>query len=85
MGKFTFRLFFTLFICFLFYKGGNKAIAQVTTQIFNYTGGNQTFVVPPCVTSITVQCWGGGVASGGGNCAGVSLEDPRLPAADPGT
>lgn len=37
-----------------------------TTQTFSYTGTMQTFVVPPCVTSITVDISG---AEGGGNAA----------------
>jgi hypothetical protein len=34
------------------------AQAQVTTQTFSYTGGMQTFTVPSCVTSITVDAAG---------------------------
>ena len=29
-----------------------------TTQTFNYTGSLQTFVVPPCVTSLTIEAYG---------------------------
>src|ERR1041385_8709776 len=38
------------------------------TQTFNYTGAVQTFTVPSCVTSITIQAYGaqGGNASIGG-------------------
>lgn len=32
-------------------------------QQFNYTGSIDTFIVPPCVTSLTVEAWG---AQGGG-------------------
>ena len=66
MGKITFRLFFIVFIFSLFFKKGSEAIAQTATQTFNWTGGNQTFVVPSCVTSLTVQAWGAG-GGGGGN------------------
>lgn len=38
-------------------------------QIFNYTGGVQTFTVPPCINSVTLEVWGaqGGIdiSSGG--------------------
>ena len=64
MGKTTYKLFFIVFL-FSFWR--QNLIAQTTTQIFNYTGGNQTFVVPACVNSITVQAWGAGGASGGGD------------------
>ncbi|MCX6310179.1 MAG: glycine-rich protein [Bacteroidetes bacterium] len=39
-----------------------------TTQTFNFTGAVQTFTVPPCVSSITLQTYGaqGGVAAIGG-------------------
>ncbi len=67
MGKFTFGLFFVLFISSLLNKRDTEAIAQINTQTFNYTGGNQTFVVPANVNCITVQAWGGGGASGGGD------------------
>ncbi len=65
MGKVTLRLFFVLFISSILNKRGTEAIAQTTTQTFNYTGGNQTFVVPTCISSITVQAWGGGGGGGG--------------------
>ncbi len=64
MGNITYRLLFILFLSSFWSK---SAIAQTTTQTFNYTGGNQTFVVPACVNSITVQAWGAGGASGGGD------------------
>ena len=38
------------------------SIFSQTTQTFNYTGASQTFTVPPCVTSITVDVKG---AAGG--------------------
>ena len=89
MGKFTFRLFFVLFICSLLNKGGTKAIAQTTTT-FSYTGGNQTFVVPTCVSSITVQAWGGGGGGGGndtktGNVGGGGAYTTSVLAVTPGT
>lgn len=33
---------------------------SIITDIFSYTGSTQTFTVPNCVTSITVEAWGGG-------------------------
>ncbi|WP_348823678.1 beta strand repeat-containing protein [Flavobacterium aestuarii] len=38
-----------------------------TTQTFNYTGATQNFTVPAGVTTLTVECWGGGGAGGGTN------------------
>ncbi|MEI6765359.1 MAG: glycine-rich protein [Bacteroidota bacterium] len=35
------------------------------SQTFNYTGAVQTFTVPVCITSITVETWG----AQGGNCS----------------
>jgi len=43
--------------------------AQLTLQTFSYTGNIQTFTVPPCVTSMTIEARG---AQGGDN---VSLID----------
>src|SRR3972149_5123328 len=56
---------FTLFLV----SGFIFAQAQ-TTQTFNYTGSQQTFTVPPCVTSLTIDVKGAqggnnGTASGG--------------------
>jgi len=63
MRHFTITKFIILFLSsFLF---GSSAFAQVTTQTFNCTGAAQTFVVPGCVTSITVEAWGGGGGGGG--------------------
>ncbi|HXU28634.1 MAG TPA: hypothetical protein VN698_15505, partial [Bacteroidia bacterium] len=73
MFKATFRckiLFIGFFFSF-FLKERLGVFAQ-TTQTFNYTGSNQTFVVPPCVGTITVQAWGGGGAGGGGDTYGGS-------------
>jgi gliding motility-associated-like protein len=44
-----------------------------TTVTYNFTGGNQTFVVPPCVTSISLTVAGAdGGGAGGGNGAVVT-------------
>lgn len=45
---------------------GVTAFAQPTTQTFNYTGAVQTFTVPPCVTSVTINAKGaqGGIVTG---------------------
>ncbi len=65
-----FALVFLLFMTFLL--GSMQGWGQVT-QTFDYTGSNQTFIVPAGVTSVIVECWGGGaagsnagIASGGG-------------------
>ncbi len=58
-----------LFSCMLFVFG-NYAEAQVTTT-FNFTGGVQTFTIPPGVTSVDVTAQGGM----GGDNAGVSMSD----------
>src|SRR4051812_35542806 len=71
--------FFNIFagISFLLYPGTEKLIAQsVTVQTFSYTGATQTFVIPACASSLTVDLKGGsggvsGEAWGGG--AGGSL------------
>ena len=65
-----FAMVFLLFMTFLL--GSVQGWGQIT-QTFEYTGSNQTFIVPDGVTSITVECWGAGaagsnagIASGGG-------------------
>lgn len=43
-----------------------------STQCYTYTtSGASTWVCPPGVTSVTVQCWGGGGAGGGVNATSV--------------
>jgi gliding motility-associated-like protein len=60
----TLSIFFSLFGLFLFSQ---------TTVNFNYTGTTQTWVVPPCVTSISITAAGGdGGGSAGGNGAVVT-------------
>lgn len=58
---------FTSYLLFLVFIIG-RLTAQ-SPQIFNYTGGVQTFTVPPCVNSVTLEVWGaqGGIdiSSGG--------------------
>ncbi|HOZ87835.1 MAG TPA: glycine-rich protein, partial [Bacteroidia bacterium] len=39
--------------------------AQTVTQIFNYTGSMQTFLVPPCVGSMTIDVKGASGGTGG--------------------
>jgi hypothetical protein len=50
-------------------------VAQETT--FTYTGAMDTYVVPPGVTSVQVECWG---AQGGGSkpCSGPNEDDGGL-------
>ncbi len=48
----------------------NYAVTVTSTcahgsQVFTYTGSNQTWAVPTCITTCTVQCWGAG--GGGGS------------------
>lgn len=60
----TLSIFFSLFSLFL--------LSQTTVN-FNYTGTTQTWVVPPCVTSISITAAGGdGGGSAGGNGAVVT-------------
>lgn len=37
------------------------------SAIYNYTGSNQTFTVPNCVTNLTIEAWGGGGGGYDGN------------------
>lgn len=41
------------------------------TQTFSYSGSVQTFVVPACVTSLTLEAWGGAGGAGGSNPGGL--------------
>lgn len=56
---------FLLFLSVFFF--GNFSIAQPQTQTFNFTGGNQSFTVPPCVNSLNISISG---AQGGGPTGG---------------
>src|SRR5580658_7979811 len=56
------KIYLTLLSVIFFYCG--QVFAQ-TTVTFNYTGAMQTWVVPPCVTQITVSLLGGGGGTGG--------------------
>lgn len=42
----------------------NLMVAAQNKTVFNYTGGDQFFTVPPGVTTITVKAWGAGGAGG---------------------
>jgi len=59
------HILFTLTIIYIILI--NFVLSQSTTLTFNYTGNIQTWVVPPCVTSINVVAAG---AKGGGNLGG---------------
>ena len=48
--------------------------ANQESVVYDYTGADQTFVVPPGITSITVKMWGGG--GGGGNAGGWTYGYP---------
>jgi gliding motility-associated-like protein len=39
----------------------------VLGKTFTYTGGTQTYTVPTCITSFSVQAWGAGGGAGGGD------------------
>ena len=54
-------------ICLLLLGGMFGANAQTT---FNYTGGQQTWVVPAGVTSVDIECWG---AQGGASQSGTAV------------
>lgn len=43
----------------------------VTTQLFNYIGAAEAFVIPAGVTSIQVECWGAQGGNGGGMPGGL--------------
>ena len=64
MRNTIYRLLFVLLFSILW---GKITIAQTATQAFNYTGANQTFVVPAGVCSMTVQAWGAAGGGGGGD------------------
>ena len=50
-----------LFLCVIFFVLGGKKLTAQTTDTFNYVADTvQTWVVPGCVTQVTVQLWGGG-------------------------
>lgn len=49
---------------FSFLVSNNWLFAQ-TVQSYSYTGSVQNFVVPTCVQSITIKCWGAGGHKGG--------------------
>jgi hypothetical protein len=50
--------------------GISKVSMGQVTQTFTYTGGKQTFVVPSCVSQLTITCYG---AQGGNGRAGYQL------------
>lgn len=54
-------------------------LVSQTTQTFNYTGAVQTFTVPTCVTSITVDCKGAQGGATGGNGGRVTCVLPVTP------
>src|SRR4051812_4056082 len=48
----------------LLFVGLLKSYSQTTTRTFNTAGANQ-WKCPPGVTTVAVECWGGGGAGGG--------------------
>ncbi|MBU6158917.1 MAG: autotransporter-associated beta strand repeat-containing protein [Bacteroidetes bacterium] len=55
-------------VLFLLFFGLNKGWGQTTTETFTTTGTN-TWVCPPGVTSIDIECWGAGGGGGGAKLA----------------
>ena len=58
--RYYFKSFFIAAAIFCSYT--TEMFAQTITQVFTTSG---TFTVPPCITSIQVQSWGGGGAGAG--------------------
>lgn len=56
------RIFKTVICLLIFTLSLSSVYAQTSPVIFSSSG---TFTVPPCVTAITVQCWGAGGGGGG--------------------
>ncbi|NTW31829.1 MAG: hypothetical protein HGB12_04260 [Bacteroidetes bacterium] len=59
---------------------GNSSCESVTvtvnvyssgSQTFNYTGSQQTFTVPVCISSVSIKMWGAGGGGGGTNAEGA--------------
>lgn len=69
-----------LYSTLLLFVAGSALSAQTAT--FNYTGGTQTFTVPACVTSLTVDVYG---ASGGNNGSYLGGSGGRVQATVPVT
>ncbi len=59
------KITFLIGLCFVQYQ-----FVQAQSVPFNYTGGVQTYTVPPCVTSITVDVQGAQGGLGPVGCAG---------------
>ncbi len=53
--KLIFKLWYCVVIIFCF---GVQGLFSQTTVTFNYTGNQQSWIVPSGVFSITVECWG---------------------------
>lgn len=69
---------YTIVIIALFSAIGS--LFSQTTVTYSYTGGTQTYTVPPCVSSITVTVAGAeGGGSAGGNGASVTATIPVNP------
>jgi hypothetical protein len=55
------RLMFVMLQCFAL---ATSQAQSLCSQVYAYTGADQTFTVPPNVYQITVKLWGGGGAGG---------------------
>ncbi len=62
----TQRVFFQVLLLFFFLNGVK---AQITTQVFNYSGALQTFTVPGCVSIMTIDVRGAQGGNDGGKGA----------------
>jgi len=49
---------------------------------FSYTGGQQTFTVPPCANMLTIECWGAQGGNAGGGLGGYSIGNLSVAAGD---
>lgn len=50
----------------------------MSSQTFGYTGGSQTFVVPPLVSFVSIECWGAEGTAGGGTVPGAGGKGGRI-------
>jgi hypothetical protein len=62
--KFKMRKTYLLLGLLLMLIGASKTSLGQVTQTFTYTGGKQTFVVPSCVSQLTITCYGAQGANG---------------------
>ncbi len=61
----------SLLVLYMVLLSAESLLAQPQEATFNFTGGQQSFVVPPGVTSIHIQAWGAQGADAGVQSIGV--------------